>query len=93
MDPQGAPEVLKWSPRMSKWRHQAPQMATPRNQKGPAAEGVALKIILRFSRTKCIETTVAMQIFDNSAPDFSEKKKRTTHVRYNVIPIFNKFAN
>ena len=29
---------------MSKWRHQTPQMATPRNQKGPAAEGVVLRI-------------------------------------------------
>ena len=29
---------------MSKWKHQAPQMATLRSQKGPAAKGVALKI-------------------------------------------------
>ena len=29
---------------MPKWRHRAPQIATPRSQKGPAAEGVALKI-------------------------------------------------
>ena len=46
MAPKGAPEVPKWSPTMSKWRHQALQMATPRSQRGPAAEGVALKVIL-----------------------------------------------
>ena len=40
---QGVPEVPKKSPGISKWRHQAPYMATPRSQKGPAAEGVALK--------------------------------------------------
>ena len=40
----GAPEVPKWSPRMPKWSHQALQMATPRSQKRPAAEGVALVI-------------------------------------------------
>ena len=42
---QGGPEVLTWSPEMSKWKHQAYQMATPRSQKGPAAEGVAVKIM------------------------------------------------
>ena len=34
----------KMAPRMSKRRHQASPMAIPRSQKGPAAEGVALKI-------------------------------------------------
>ena len=29
---------------MSKWKHRAPQMASPRSQKEPAAEGVALKM-------------------------------------------------
>ena len=37
--PKGAPEVLK------------PQMATPRSQKEPAAEGVALKIMNRLYMT------------------------------------------
>ena len=38
------------APRMSKRRHQGPQMAIPRSQKGPAAEGVALKIRHRAAR-------------------------------------------
>ena len=37
MASQGAPEVGKWFPGMSTWA----QMADPRSQKGPAAEGVA----------------------------------------------------
>ena len=38
------PEVAKWFPGVPEWRHQAPQMETPRSQKGPVAESVALKI-------------------------------------------------
>ena len=45
MAPQGAPDGPEWDPIMPKWSHQAPQMATPRSQKEPAAEGVALNII------------------------------------------------
>ena len=44
MAPQGAPEVLKWSPRMSKMDAPSSLNGVPRSQKGPAAEGVALKI-------------------------------------------------
>ena len=44
MVPRDAPEVIKWSPGLPKWRHQAPQMETPRSQKGPAPKGVALEI-------------------------------------------------
>ena len=44
--------VLKWSPRMSNWRHRAPQMATPRSQKWPAAEGATLKYICLHTRMK-----------------------------------------
>ena len=55
MAPQGAPEVLKWSPRMSKWKHRDSQMATPRSQKRPLAEGVALKIhIYTDKTTRCV---------------------------------------
>ena len=49
---ENAPEVLKWSPRKLEWRHRAPQMATLRSQKGPAAEGVALKIIKNHKSPK-----------------------------------------
>ena len=37
----------KMAPRMSKRTHQGPQMATPRSSRGPAAEGVALKIFFK----------------------------------------------
>ena len=43
--PPGCSRGAKMVPRMPKWRHQAPQMATPRSQKGLTAEGVALKTI------------------------------------------------
>ena len=64
MVPRGAPEVLKLSPRMSKWRHVAP-LTTPRSQKGPAAEGAALKrwmankssLLLRNIRETCDKTS------------------------------------
>ncbi len=52
---QGGPEVPKWSarvlpgakmvPKNVKMEAPSPQMATPRSQKRPAAEGVALKMI------------------------------------------------
>ena len=47
MATQGAPEVLKGSPRMSKWRQTLSlPNGNPRSQEGPAAEGAALKIDL-----------------------------------------------
>ena len=43
--PPGAPEVLKWFPRMAKMEAPGPLNGNPRSQEGPAAEGVALKIM------------------------------------------------
>ena len=44
-DAKMAPRMSKrMAPRMSKRMHQGSPMAIPRSQKGPAAEGVALKI-------------------------------------------------
>ena len=42
----GRPGCSRGIKMVSKWKHGAPQMTTPRSQKGPAAEGVALKVCL-----------------------------------------------
>ena len=49
--PQGAPHVLKWSPECQNGGTEPPPELQPRGAKGPAAEGVALKIISNCVRS------------------------------------------
>ena len=76
-----APDVPKWSPRISKWRHQAPQMATPSSQKGPAAEGVPLKIKRKMRNEKKDEKNKTKQHNNNK----SKKRTRNKKIIRNII--------
>ena len=64
MAPEGAPEVPKWLPECQKGG-----MAIPRSHKGPAAEGVALKILISYPRFSSVYETDRR---DFLAPFFSE---------------------
>ena len=74
MAPQGAPEMPKWAPRMSKRKHQSPQMAIPRSQNGLAAEGVARKII-QEKVASCLKHVVFrnLKVWDIALFDFVGK--------------------
>ena len=62
---QGAPEVPKWSSRI----RQASQMANPRSQKEPAAEGVPL----RYLKT---ENLGIMEIIKSPGGDVDGKEEQ-----------------
>ena len=69
----------KKAPRMSKRRHQGPQMAIPRSQRWPAAEGVALKI-----RSRTISHRFIDRCFDDwfrhvLAPPLADARQQHKH--------------
>ena len=83
MVPRGAPEVLKWSPIMSKWKHEPPNWQP---QKGPAAEGVALKITCHYHAVYLLNKTPSPFTLGNKPNRHPSNKCRGPQPKSDTCP-------